>query len=309
VSFEFRQARRENVPLLLGLAGGTGSGKTYSAMRLARGLSAGARFAVIDTEAGRAKHYADEFDFDHGDLNAPFRPDRYAEAIAAADAADYPVILVDSMSHEWTGDGGLLDWQEEEYQRLGGRDAVKMLSWVQPKTAHRKFVTRLLQVRAHLILCFRAEPKIDMVKKDGKTEIVPKQSLVGLDGWVPITEKNLPFELTASFLLMADRPGVPKPIKLPEQLRGFFPLDAPIADQAGTALREWASGAAAEARSLNAGTGLSKAQFKTLLESSGISSDLLKAAAHRLFPDAPSTGALTDEQRGQLWEELTRVAV
>lgn len=243
MTLTFRPAARENVRLLLGLAGGTGSGKTYSAMMLAKGLAAGKRFAVIDTENGRARYYADEFDFDVLDLDAPFRPERYAEAIEAADNAAYPVTVVDSMSHEWEGDGGLLDWQTEEFERMGSRDAVKMSSWIKPKMAHRKFVTRLLQVRGHVILCFRAAEKVEMVRNDqGKMEVVPKRSLVGLGGWIPITEKNLPFELTMSCLLTADQPGVPQPIKLPEQLRPFIPLDQPLDATAGQRLAEWAAG-------------------------------------------------------------------
>lgn len=242
MSFTFRPATRENVALLLGLAGGTGSGKTYSAMQLAKGLAGDKPFAVIDTESGRAKHYADLFRFDHGTLGAPFRPDRYAEAIAAAADAGYSVIVVDSASHEHAGDGGLLDWHEEEFERLGGRDAVKMTAWIKPKMAHRKFVTRLLQVNAHVILCFRAEEKIEIVKVGGKTEIRPKQTLTGLDGWVPVAEKTLPYELTMSFLLTADRPGVPKPIKLQEQHRSMVPLDKPINEETGRLLAGWARG-------------------------------------------------------------------
>jgi len=241
--FTFRKAVRENVSLLIGLAGASGSGKTYTAMRLASGIAGGKPFAVIDTEAGRAKHYADAFAFDHGDLAPPFRPDTYAEAIAAADSAGYPVIVVDSMSHEWAGTGGILDWQEEEYQRLGGREAVKLLSWSKPKQSHKHMVQRLLQVRAHLILCFRAEEKIDMVKEDGKTKIVPKEGPGGFKGWLPICEKNLPYELTASFLLMAEKPGIPVPMKLQEQHRALFPLDRPITEESGRAIAEWASGA------------------------------------------------------------------
>lgn len=245
MSFTFRPAVRENVPLLIGLAGGTGSGKTYSAMTIAKGLANGQRFAVIDTENGRAKHYADEFQFDVADLAAPFRPNRYADAIAAADAANYPVVVVDSMSHEHAGDGGLLDWHEEEFQRLGGRDAVKMTAWIKPKMAHKQMVSRLLQMRAHVILCFRAEEKVEIIDdpdKPGKKKIVPKATLTGLDGWVPISEKNLPYELTASFLLTAARPGVPQPIKLQAQHRPMVPLDRPLTEDVGRALAEWAAG-------------------------------------------------------------------
>ena len=81
MTFTFRPAARENVGLLIGLSGSSGSGKTYTAMRLAHGIAGDAPFAVIDTEAGRAKHYADQFRFDHGDLKPPFRPDAYAEAL------------------------------------------------------------------------------------------------------------------------------------------------------------------------------------------------------------------------------------
>lgn len=248
MTFEFRPAVRENVGLLIGLAGGTGSGKTFSAMRLAQGIAGDKPFAVIDTEAGRAKHYADRFKFDHGDLKAPFRPDAYADAIKAADAAGYPVIVVDSASHEHAGEGGLLDWHEAELTRMAGddwkrREAVKMAAWIKPKTSHKAMVNRLLQVRAHLILCFRAEEKVEMKRDEGgKMQIVPKQSRTGKDGWIPICEKNLPFEMTCSFLLTADRPGFPKPIKLEEQHRALFPLDQPISEQGGTAIAAWARG-------------------------------------------------------------------
>lgn len=246
--FEFRPARREDVGLLIGLSGGTGSGKTYTGMRLAAGIADSKPFAVIDTEAGRAKHYADQFRFDHGDLKPPFRPDAYVEAIEAADKAGYPVIVVDSTSHEWAGEGGILDWHDEELDRMAGtdwkkREACNMAAWIQPKMSHKRMVQRLLQVRAHLILCFRAEPKIEMSRGEGgKLEIREKHSLTGLHGWIPVTEKNLPFELTASFLLMADKPGVPLAIKLQEQHRSLFPLDQPITEASGQAVAAWARG-------------------------------------------------------------------
>lgn len=247
MSIVFKSAVRENVGLLIGICGGTGSGKTFSAFRLASGIADGEPFAVIDTEARRALHYADQFKFDHAELHAPFRPDAYAEAIKAADAAGYPVIVVDSVSHVWAGNGGVLDWQEEELDRMAGQDwkkreACKMAAWIKPKMAHKKFVQSLLQVRAHLILCFRAEEKIEIVREDGKTKIVPKQSLTGADGWLPICEKTLPFELTTSFLMTANKPGIPQPIKLQEQHRALFPLDKPITEESGRLVAEWAAG-------------------------------------------------------------------
>jgi len=245
MTFTYRPAVRENVQLLVGLAGGTGAGKTMSALEIATGLAGGKRFAAIDTENGRIRHYADSYDFDVTDLAVPFRPERYADAIAAADDAGYEVIVVDSMTHEWDGDGGCLDWQEEEYRRLGGRDAVKLLSWQEPKKGHRKMVTRLLQVNAHVILCFRAAERVEIAKDaQGKTVVRPKRTLTGLDGWVPISEPKLPYELTMSCLLVADAPGIPKPIKLPEQFKSFVPLDQPLSESTGRQLGEWARGGA-----------------------------------------------------------------
>ena len=255
-NFTFRPAKREQIRLLLAVSGGTGSGKSWSGLLLAKGLANGKRFAAIDTENGRLSMYADFFNFDVVNLHAPFTPARYAEAIIAAEKAGYEVILVDSGSHEWDGDGGVLDLQVEELDSLverskkGGdtrpdwqiEEAQRMRSWIYPKTEHKKMMTKLLQVNAHIIMCLRAAERIEIVKDKGKTVVRPKQSLTGLDGWIPICEAKLPFEFTASFLLMAERPGVPLPIKLQEQHKKFFPLDKPITEEAGRLIGEWAKG-------------------------------------------------------------------
>jgi len=204
---------------------------------------------VIDTENRRALHYADQFKFDHAELRPPFRPASYADAVVAADAAGYPVIIVDSGSHVWAGDGGVLDWQEDELERMAGddyakRERVKMAAWIKPKMAHKQMVQKLLQVKAHIILCLRAEEKIEMVKVDGKLVVQPKQSMTGKDGWIPVCDKNLPFEATCSFLLLASAPGVPHPIKLQQQHREIFPFDKPITEESGKLLAQWAAGAA-----------------------------------------------------------------
>ena len=274
MSFTLRPAVRENVGLLIGLAGGTGSGKTYSAMRLAKGICGDKRFAVIDTEAGRAKHYADDFSFDHGDLTSPFRPDAYVDAITEVDKAGYPVIVVDSMSHEYAGEGGILEWQEDEFARLGGEEKVKLLSWAKPKQSHKRMVQRLLQVRAHVIMCFRSEPHVEMVKEDGKTKVIPKRGFTGYNGWFPVTEKNLPYELTVYFMMMAEKPGYPLPIKLPEQHKTLFPADKPIDESAGQRIAEWASG------NVDYITHEQIAILETLCTEKGVKVDALKTKAN-----------------------------
>lgn len=248
VEFKFRPATREQIRLLLGISGASGSGKTFSAMKLAKGLAGDKRFAVVDTENGRASMYADYFQFDVVELSAPFTPERYLSAITAAEKAGYPVVVVDSMSHEWSGDGGILDMQEDELDRMAGdnwqkRESCKMASWIKPKMAHKAMVAHLLQLRAHVVMCFRAEAKIEMEKNErGKWEMVPKKSLTGLDGWIPITEKNLPYELTASFLMTANNPGLALPIKLQAQHRPFFDLSKPMTEESGRLINEWAKG-------------------------------------------------------------------
>lgn len=265
--FEFKDAVRERVSVIVGFAGGTGSGKTFSALEFATGLAGGKKFAFIDTESRRGLHYSKKpgetnprFNFDHLDFRAPFNPERYTRALAAADAKGYPVIVVDSYSHEWEGEGGMHDmhdaicaaaverkrqfaiskgWQFDEARTW---EAENMSAWIEPKGEHKKMVSKLLQLRAHVVLCFRAEDKVEMVKVDGKTQVRPKQSLTGTDGWIPITERRFPFELTASFLLKAERPGVPVPIKLQEQHKAIFPLDRVVTRAAGAEMARWARG-------------------------------------------------------------------
>lgn len=248
----FQPAKRQAIPLLLGVAGGTGSGKTMSALLLARGIAQGQPFAFVDTENGRGLHYADMFpEMQHGRLDAPFRPERFTAAIGdgSKHLADVPrnkrVVVVDSFSHEWAGDGGCLDWKDE---LAGGSDAKAAAAWAKVKPAHKRMMTQLLALEAHVILCLRAEEKMDIVKQDGKIAFVPKRTLPGgsLDGWVPITEKNVMYECTASFLLAADAPGVPRPMKLQEQHRPMVPLDRPLNEQVGSALAAWAAGSAGE---------------------------------------------------------------
>ena len=104
--------------------------------------------------------------------------------------------------------------------------------------AHKAMIQELLQVRASLILCFRAEQKVKMEKDPaGKTIIVDA-------GFQPICSKELPFELTVSFLMTPDRPGVGQPLKLQEQHRAIFPTGQQIDENAGRRVAEWASGGA-----------------------------------------------------------------
>lgn len=233
-AFDFKPAVRENVSLLIALAGASGSGKTYSALRLAKGLAPSGKIAFIDTEARRGLHYADQFDFIHADMRPPFRPENFLAAIKAAEASGAEVIIIDSFSHEYDGEGGIMDWAAE----LEASGTKSPGNWKVPKLAHKKLMNALLQLRASVIFCLRADEKIKIGKEGGRTVI---EQL----GWMPIAEKRFIFEMTASFTLTPNAPGIPQfdlPHKLQTQHRGMFPPGQPIGEAAGQALAAWAKG-------------------------------------------------------------------
>lgn len=239
----FTPAIRKNVHFLIGIAGASGSGKTYTALQIATGLAGeNGRIAAIDTESGRMLHYADRFKFDHCDLTAPFSPDHYLEAIRAAEAAHYDVIIVDSFSHEHAGIGGLLEMAEAELQKPNIKSPA---NWALPKSKHKKLMDALLQVRAHIVLALRAEERIRIEKVlDERTG--RERTVVVPAGWIAVTEKTVLFEMVVSFVMSPERPGVPieGSGKIQDQHRFAFPPGKLVTQEAGRLLAEWAAGGA-----------------------------------------------------------------
>lgn len=234
MTFQFSPAKRENVSVLIALAGSSGSGKTFSALRLAQGISPSGKIAFIDTEARRGLHYAEQFQFIHADMRPPFRPERFVEGIRAAEAAGAEVVIIDSFSMEYDGEGGIIDWADD----LAAKGVKSPGNWKDPKLAHKKLMNSLLQCRASIIFCLRADEKIRIARENGKTIVEPL-------GWMPICEKRFMFEQTLSFTLTPDRPGIPNfnlPHKLQSQHRAMFSDRVPIGEDAGKALAEWARG-------------------------------------------------------------------
>jgi hypothetical protein len=237
MTFSFAPAKREQVSLLIALAGASGSGKTYSALRLAKGMAPAGKIAFIDTEARRGLHYAEEFDFLHSDMRPPFRPVAFIEGIRAAEAAGAEVVIIDSFSHEYDGQGGIMEWADE-LEQSGTKSPG---NWKVPKAAHKKLMNALLQCRASIIFCLRADEKIRIARENGKTVVEPL-------GWMPICEKRFMFEMAASFTLTPDKPGVPHfdlPHKLQRQHRSMFTDAKPIDEDSGRALAAWARGGSA----------------------------------------------------------------
>lgn len=262
MTFTIRPAVREKIGLLFAVAGPSGSGKTFTAMVLGSAIVAdagGGKLGVIDTESGRALHYAPRpgekpdnvrtFDFLHLDLQPPFTPERYIEALRALEAAGATVIVVDSMSHEWAGEGGCSDIQAAEAERLATDrttgdvvdwkiETMTAPAWKKPKIRHQRMMARLIQTRVHLFFCLRAQEKIKIVKKakGPGTEVVPI-------GFQPICEKAFMFEMSGSFMLHPERPGAPDysmPHKLNDELQRIFPDGHVVRAEAGARLRAWA---------------------------------------------------------------------
>lgn len=230
--FEFKPAKRSGVGLFVGIAGGTGSGKTYSALRVAKGIAGTKRIAAIDTEGRRMSHYATDFDFDVADMVPPFRPERFGDACKDAEAKQYGVLVIDSFSHEWAGEGGVLEWHDEI---MGESQAKNMSAWIKPKMAHKSMISSFLQRRIPIVFCMRAEEK---------TGVGPSGKPVD-KGWTPIGDPRFMFELTTMITLANDKPGrvnYDLPRKIQRQHLHLFPDGELIGEEAGQQLAAWARG-------------------------------------------------------------------
>lgn len=234
--FDFRPAVRTNSKLLIGLYGQSGSGKTYSSLLLARGLAGDkGKIAMIDTESGRGELYADVIPggYQVAQIAAPFSPQRYIEAIEAAEAYGADVLIIDSGSHEWEGIGGVIDMAGIVEQRTG---KPGLHCWKEPKIQHQKFMLKLLQTPMHVIVCLRSKYKSRQVKDArGKTMIVKD------DHTTPIQAEDFIFEATAHAEILADHT-----IRLTKcshpQMKACWPTRAPLSIDTGKALAQWSKG-------------------------------------------------------------------
>lgn len=231
MSIEIKQVRRKGAKLVVGLCGVSGSGKTYSALQLAYGLAGNnaSKVGLLDTENGRGSLYADIFGepFMIADLTPPFSPSRYIEAMRAFSESGIEVLVVDSMSHEWEGEGGC---EEMAHAPKPNGEPRKIADWLTAKREHKRFMNALLLMPAHVVACFRAREKTDF--KDPRNPV----SL----GLQPITEKNVLFEMTASLMLhdKGTRQDIIKPFPVP-----VFDGKGYLTAKHGEEMRSWIGGA------------------------------------------------------------------
>ncbi len=186
--FQFKKATKKQVKARIAIAGPSGSGKTYTGLVAATALAQGGQIAVIDTERGSASLYSDYFDFDVLELEPPFSPQVYKQAIRAAEDAGYGVILIDSLSHAWEGEGGALDLADEATARQ--RTPNSYTAWREVTPLHREMVDAILQSKAHIVATMRSKTEYAIEKDtNGKTNIRKV-------GMAPIQRAGMEYEFT-----------------------------------------------------------------------------------------------------------------
>jgi len=181
---QIRKAERKKAKLRLGIAGPSGSGKTYGALKTAFGL--GGKIGLIDTENGSGDLYADLGEYDVITLPAPFTVPKYLEAIKTFEKADYDVIIIDSLSHAWAGEGGLLDKQG----KLADRGGNSYTAWRVVTPEHNALVEAMLQSRSHIIATMRSKQEYILETND-KGKQTPRKV-----GMAPVQREGMEYEFT-----------------------------------------------------------------------------------------------------------------
>ena len=184
----FRKAERRKAKLRLAITGPAGSGKTYGALLIAQGL--GGRIAMIDTENGSGDLYSAVCDYDILNINAPFDPRKYIQAIHDAESEGYDVLIIDSLSHCWISEGGLLDIKE---QLASSGKYNSFSAWSKVTPLQNKLIEAMLTSQCHIIATMRSRTDyVQVVNDKGRTEI----RKVGL---APVQRDGMDYEFSLVF--------------------------------------------------------------------------------------------------------------
>jgi len=225
-----RPAQRAGAKVVIGIAGQSGSGKTLTALYMARGMvDSASQIGFLDTENKRGSLYSDELDgqFMIGDLYPPFSPDRYSQAIKEFEKAGVKALVIDSVTHEWEGEGGCIDIAENTNSKIA--------DWKKSKSEHKKFMNTLLQADIDfIIVCVRAREVMDF-------RVPSKPVSLGIQ---PICEKNFMFEMTASVMMFNE--GINQQhLKVPKELKSVFgDGNSYLGREVGAGIRRWVSAGA-----------------------------------------------------------------
>lgn len=223
---ELKKATRKKVKLRLNLSAPSGGGKTYSALLLAYGLVGDwNKIAVIDTENGSASLYEHLGSFNTLDLQAPFSPERYIEAINACVSAEMECIIIDSSSHEWNGAGGCIEVNEKlAHLKYKGNT---WSAWSETTPRHDRFVNTVLQCPVHIITCTRS-----------KTEtVMGEEKKVHKVGMKDIQREGWEYELTVSLSIDRETHLAMASKDRTELFEGKDPFV--ITEETGKMIKEW----------------------------------------------------------------------
>jgi len=189
---EIRKAERRKARLRLGIASTSGAGKTYSALLLAFGL--GGKVGLIDTENGSGDLYAHLGEYDIIPLQAPYTVAKYREAIKVFETAGYNTIIIDSLTHAWAGEGGLLD-KQGKMADAGGNSYT---AWRKVTPDHNALVEAMLQSPSHIIATMRSKTEY-VLEKDDKGKMVPRKV-----GMAPVQREGMEYEFTVMMDISMD---------------------------------------------------------------------------------------------------------
>jgi hypothetical protein len=220
---QIRKATRRKAKLRLALLGPTGSGKTMSALKLAFGI--GGKVGVIDTENGSADLYAHLGDYDVITLGKPYTVQSYRDAISAFERAGYDVIIIDSLTHAWAGDGGLLAKQGQVEKRVGNSFAA----WREITPDHNALVEAMLASPAHVIGTMRVKTEY-VLEENERGKKVPRK--VGMQ---PVQRDGMEYEFTVVMDVDADH----KASASKDRTTLFSGWYDTISEETGRKLREW----------------------------------------------------------------------
>lgn len=224
MALQLKKAERKKAKIRLGLSGASGFGKTYSGLKIAKGLvSDWSKVALIDTENGSGELYSDLGDYNVVTLEAPYSPERYIEAIKMCENAGIECIIIDSITHEWEGEGGCLDIQT----KLGG----KYQDWAKVTPRHTAFINTILQSKCHIITTVRRKQDYEMSKdSSGKTTV---QKV----GTKEVTREGYEYELTMNLEFINDKHMV----RASKDRTGLF-MDKPEfipSEETGMIIKNW----------------------------------------------------------------------
>lgn len=228
----FKQAVKYAAKLRLAIAGPSGGGKTYTALAIASHL--GKRIALVDTEHGSASKYADMFTFDVLELRPPFHPDRFGEAIRAAAAAGYDVLILDSLTHAWNGEGGLLDLVDEIARRM--KTSNTFAAWKDATPIQNRLIEAIVGAELHVIATMRSKQDyvLESVERNGRTVQQPKKV-----GMAPVQRDSMEYEFDVFLDMDVDNNAIVQKTRCPQLAGRVFAK--PGADVAGI-LQDWLGG-------------------------------------------------------------------